>query len=297
MTADPWPIVETHIPIPDILITLHERPNDPFLVTAVNLYKGEEPLRLLRGADDRFAKKPEYNDVVASPTDGKVVAIPKDFSHGYDGMIFLNRAYVETVRIRTVRDSMETVAPYWSRDGRRVVATIVAGGRPTGFVIVDALLRTTRVVTVAGMSKDARLRWAPGGRSLVASHQDGVRFFDLDGRVLRTISGVGVLAGGEDAFSPSGKRFVTQCSSTVEENICVWDARTGRSISRVPTKAEETLGWWDEEHLLCVMADSGEYIVTLMNFSGHIGRVVADVSASAWKKDLYLSYTRRARVT
>ncbi|GAA1001954.1 hypothetical protein GCM10009555_107430 [Acrocarpospora macrocephala] len=289
-----WPVPETHVVVADAGITLHERSEDPVQLTAVVPLKRGEPV-YLRDYGDTFTKRDKFDEIVASPVGDMAVGIPDEFEDGYDHVVFLSRTGDDPIWIRTTERSSNTVTPFWSRDGRRVVMTTEQAGRSTGFVIVDALTKTVRRVPVPGMDRRAVVRWTPDGRSLAAHYGDGVRFYALDGRALRTLPGVGAFANAEDVFSPSGRLFVTYCPSD-EDEACVWDVKTGKNVERVRVTLEDIFGWWDEEHLICAKEDpAARYptYIALVELNGHTARIIADISAATWKKLPYLSYTPR----
>ncbi|MEU0566216.1 hypothetical protein ABZ297_12585 [Nonomuraea sp. NPDC005983] len=87
------------------------------------------------------------------------------------------------------------------------------------------------LITVGGFegtmtARGVVVRWGKNGES-------SVRQYDLTGAVKRTWHVRGRPAGeGLGAFTPSGRRFVTACTSP-EKTACVWDAKTGNAVTRI----------------------------------------------------------------
>lgn len=140
---------------------------------------------------------------------------------------------------------LNTLWPTWSPDGRTLLVNVFEPGfepRSAGVVLIDVPSLRPRfvriekaLITVGGFqwtrdSKGLVVRWGKNGRT-------SVRRYDLEGAVERTRHVRGRPVGhGLGTFSPSGRRFVTACTS-LERSACVWDTATGRAVtaSRPPS--------------------------------------------------------------
>ncbi|MFI6597152.1 hypothetical protein ACIBHX_12895 [Nonomuraea sp. NPDC050536] len=280
------------IEIPHVGVTLHEQPGDPKRVAA---FATDKPY--LRDKDaDTFTAKKGFVELIPAPKGGRAVGLSTTYAGNRDSVIVIGPGPRQSVRIKTVKQPLVTDAPYWTRDGGKVVVTIQRkSGKKwlaQGFVTVDVRARKARTVTVPGVAKDAYFEWSPDGRSLVSSYKDGVRFYRPNGQVERTFTGIGALAGGEDAFSPSGKQLVTYCPARYDEDLCLWDASSGKLGKRVNVQVNRSWGWWDEDHLLAVVKQGGAYQVVALDLQGQTTQVLADITAASWKKnEPYLVYT------
>ncbi|MFB9624431.1 TolB family protein [Nonomuraea helvata] len=151
--------------------------------------------------------------------------------------------------------------PRWSPDGKKLLFTVSLArqdDRSAGVLILDLPDFTPRfikihkaLVTVGGFE------WNQDGTRFLVRHgrlgSTTVRLYDLQGKAVKEYQVRGRPGGdGRGVFSPSGKRFVTACLP-LEKAACVWDAATGKAVTRLPVVAgarPTTLGWYDEKHLL-----------------------------------------------
>lgn len=116
---------------------------------------------------------------------------------------------------RWVRLPAPAWAAYWSPDhGRKVLASLVRSrtgeeAAYPGYVIVDP--GTGRVEATVELDEPALtpFQWAPDGRQVLAAFPDGVRLFDLNGRVTRTVPVSGLIPA-PAAVSPDGERILLQ---------------------------------------------------------------------------------------
>ncbi|GAA3418459.1 hypothetical protein [Streptosporangium vulgare] len=121
----------------------------------------------------------------------------------------------------------------------------------------------------------------------MAEHSGGTRFYGQDGAIRRTLVKTGRPAGGEDAFTPSGRGLMTWCPSSYTEHVCVWDRTSGKLAAKVPgIKPKALWGWWDEKHFIAVIPASGHYQVVLSTLKGKTTRVLAAFSADDWSNKL-----------
>ncbi|NUP22192.1 MAG: hypothetical protein HOZ81_40255 [Streptomyces sp.] len=163
---------------------------------------------------------------------------------------------------RDSRYHLRTGWPTWSPDGARLLVNVFEPGfqpRSAGIVLIDVPSLKARfvriekaLITVGGFqwtrdSDGVVVRWGKNGRS-------AIRQYDLKGAVKRTWHVRGRPSGDAlGTFSPSGRRFVTACTS-LERAACVWETATGKAVARIQVAFSPTwgpvLGWYDERHLL-----------------------------------------------
>ncbi|NUR93242.1 MAG: WD40 repeat domain-containing protein [Nonomuraea sp.] len=271
-------------------ITLHEDSADPLKAVALQA-GGRNYLR----DGDTFAVQRSYYEMVPAPKGGRVAARLQRLFGGHDAVVVTGPGENDRVTIPTVRSPREAGVISWSRDGRKIVTTSFhrVGKKwfPDGFVTIDVARRKAKAVKISGLTKYTVFQWSPDGRYVVGDYTRGMRFYRPDGKIARTFKDVGWRIGGEDTFSPSGKRLATWCPSGYSETYCLWDTATGKLRKRVDASVKEGWGWWDDDHLLAVQKKSGGYQVVALDLKGKATQVVADITSASWKKNHpYLIY-------
>ncbi|WP_156325371.1 hypothetical protein [Nonomuraea sp. SBT364] len=288
------PAAQADLSLPGANVKYHEQSGDPVRLTAYGLGTTGAYLR----TGDRFARQRGLSEAALSPDGRTVAGVPRAYRSGHDALLLTDRATGTTRRIRTVKKPLTASYVSWTRDSRRVALTVErkTGGRwrAAGFTVVDVKAGTARTVTVAGMGAAAGFWWTPGG-NLIATYGTGLRVYSAaDGKVLRTLTGVGPPTGPEDSFSPSGRRMALWCPARFAGQICLADTATGRIAGRIAVEPEALFGWWDESHVIAVMAHRGAYRLAVVGLDGKVGRVLAAVPYRTWAAGLWLSFTRAA---
>jgi hypothetical protein len=290
--------VRVDLPLPGTGgVKYHEKVGDPIQLTAYGL--GTKRTYLRKGT--AFAREKSLSEVSVAPGGRLSAGVPRGYRSGYDVLVVTDRTTGASTRIRTVKKPLTASYASWSRDGTKVALTVeqkVSGKwRVLGFTVVDVAAKTARTVRVPGLSADAGFWWSPDG-NLVARHGTGLRLHrPSDGAIVRTLAGVGLPTGPEDAFSPSGKRLATWCPSRFTEQLCLVDPITGKIAQRVNVRPEALFGWWDESHVVAVMAHRGAYRLSVVDLKGKVTRVLASVPARTWAAGLWVSFTRASSFT
>ncbi|NUO97100.1 MAG: hypothetical protein HOW71_14705 [Nonomuraea sp.] len=272
----------------------HEKSGDPVRLGAYGLGTKHTYLRSATG--DAFTWEKSLAEVSVSP-DGRLTAgVPAAYRAGHDSLVVTDRTTGKTATIRTVKKPMTASYASWSRDGRKVALTVeqkVSGTwRVLGFTVVDVRAGTAATVRVTGLGRRAGFWWSPDG-NLVTMYGTGLRVYrPSDGAVLRTYADVGLPTGPEDSYAPSGRRLTTWCPSRFKEQVCLVDLATGTIAQRVAVKPEALFGWWDDSHLIAVMAAGTGYRLSVLDLTGKTTRVLAGVSARTWAADLWVTFSR-----
>ncbi|MGN9845045.1 TolB family protein [Nonomuraea sp. H19] len=271
-----------------------ERAGDPVRLTAYGLGTGRTYLRSAAGGT--FAWEKTLTEVSVAPGGRLAAGVPAAYRSGYDTLVVTDRTTGKSTRIRTVKKPLTASYASWSRDGKKVALTVEQkiGGtwRARGFTVVDVAAKTARTVGISGLSSGAGFWWSPDG-NLVARHGTGLRLYrPSDGAVMRTLAGVGLPTGPEDAFSPSGRRLATWCPSGPKGQLCLADPITGTIARRMSVRPEAVFGWWDESHLITVMAHQGAYRLAVVDLGGKVTRVLAALPARTWAAELWVSFIR-----
>ncbi|MFG1701560.1 TolB family protein [Nonomuraea sp. M3C6] len=276
----------------------HEKTGDPVRLTAYGLGTRRTYLRSTTGPiiGNAFAWEKTLSEVSVSPGGRLAAGVPRAYRSGYDALVVTDRTTGGTTSIRTVKKPLTASYASWSRDAKKVALTVeqkVSGRwRVLGYTVVDVAAKTARTVRISGLSRSAGFWWSPDG-NLVSRYGTGLRVYrPADGTVVRTYAGAGLPTGPEDSFSPSGRRVATWCPSRFKEQLCLVDAATGKIARRVNAKPEALFGWWDESHVIAVMSGKSAYRLSVLDLSGKVTRVLADVPRKTWAADLWLSFTR-----
>lgn len=282
------------LPLPGVSVKYLEKAGDPVRLSSYGLGTKSTYLRARTG--NTFAQQQTLSEAAVSPDAATVAGVPKSYQAGYDSLLLTDRASGKGRRVRTVKKPLAASYISWSRDSKRVALTVEqkVGGkwRAVGFTVVDVVTGTARTVRPAGLDGAADFWWSPGG-DLVARFGDGLRTYRAsDGATLRTFAGVGLPTGPEDAYSPSGSRLTTWCPSRFKEQLCLVNPATGKIASRVAVSPEMLFGWWDESHVIAVMAHQGAYRLSVVDLTGKVTRVLAGIPSQTWKASLWLTFHR-----
>ncbi|MFF3438362.1 serine/threonine protein kinase [Streptosporangium sp. NPDC002721] len=272
--------------IPGTKITLRENPSDTEHVTTYRDSRenaGGSPVFLRRDDTAEFRFLGTFMTAVAAPGGARVVVNPdnKFMLEGFDLIRLVDPKGEPEVQIRTVDTPLMTSSPHWDRDGRRILLTIYEGfedeQRSRGFVIVDAASRTARVFRVRDDDHRSDYIWGADAASVVHAGPDGsVRFYRLDGTLLRTVPKLGKLVINDVRATPLGTVFTTRCHEKPQD-VCVWDAATAKREAVVPIRKGTTFsGWMGDRHFLGTVTEGKTMKVVLLDLRGKVVRVLAD---------------------
>ncbi|MEV0967190.1 serine/threonine-protein kinase [Microtetraspora glauca] len=278
--------------LPGVRATLYEHPTDPMTLiyyevedTAKNTWINY-PRNSRTGS---FTKSTKYWQQSISP-DGTLSAgrnknYTDDDFHGID---IVTRATGKVRTVKTVKSPLTYEYAEWTRDGGRLLLSIRNPGGSTwttkGFVVIDIATGKARVKQINDPAiKEGRFYWS-GDETMVATYfqsgkKSGVRFYDLDGEIVRTLDHVGTPYNTSSGlFSPSGESIVTDCPDATSK-VCVWDATSGTETTRFGSDCSKVLGWWDTAHVFCwTTPSSGKASVIVVDLDGATVRTLLDTS-------------------
>ncbi|WP_327086242.1 hypothetical protein OIE66_28385 [Nonomuraea sp. NBC_01738] len=283
------------VPLPGTGVTLQERADDPVRLAAYGFGTGRTYLRAVSG--DTFARQHGFSEVAVAPDGRRAAGVPGSYRSGWDSVVVTDRVTGKSSRIRTVKKPQTASYASWSRDGTKIALTVerksAGKWRATGFTVVDVTTGLARTVSVPKVAAGAGFWWSPDG-NLVAEYRDGLRYYrPADGKVVRTHPGAGLPTGPEDSFSPSGRRLATWCPAKYTEQLCVADPATGAITRRVKVKPEALFGWWDEDHVIAVLAYRKAYRLAVVDLSGATTRVLGGIPAKTWGARYWMGFTRK----
>ncbi|MFI6734458.1 serine/threonine protein kinase [Nonomuraea sp. NPDC050451] len=268
--------------IPDTRITLYENPADPIWVSSYHDQRNGTgyPSYVRDPATGTFGYFGGWEEPIVSPGGGYVASLSATRFRApeFETLRIRDRVTGQDRQLRTVDKPATLFRPNWSADGRRWLATVIEDqeqDRVVGFAVVDPAAGTVKLTKVAG-GNDVRFGWGADGKSVLYGMPGGaVRVVDLEGRPVRTFTGVGELYEGGVARTTLGLIFSTKCPD-ISVNVCFWDAENGakKGVARLP-KGGAYHGWLDDAHFLAGMPDGKNTDVVLADATGRTVRKLA----------------------
>ncbi|GAA3445056.1 hypothetical protein GCM10018955_44940 [Planomonospora venezuelensis] len=285
-TAAVWEKVEkpnSEVKLDGTSITVHEHPSDPVKIVSYLLTK--RPFTsYLRERSGTFRKLAPGDEVVPSP-DGTLVALHpwlKFLDSDHDQVKLSRPSTGEQFTVTTVKQPLQTIAPVWSRDGSRLLLSILDRDKEliSGFVLIDPASRTATAVETEYIDDISRpFAFMPDGR-IARGFSDGKRIgvnvYDTTGRVVRSMHWVGNPLS-TTWFSPSGAVFATICPKN-DGTFCVWNTKTGDRRATVPAASgAHWAGWFNEQHVILQVPHKKGTRFQIVDLTGTVVRVLADV--------------------
>ncbi|GAB2915036.1 protein kinase [Nonomuraea fastidiosa] len=269
-------------------ISLYESPSDAIVLTSYEVKDAKKDDWIDYARDSlrgKFTKYAGNMESLVSP-DGRYLAsrgrqyTPDD----HDFIVITDRRTGQRHTIKTVKSPLDGIIMRWSKDGGTILLSIAreVGDELTypGFMLVDVATKRVRRVGVSDTAVRRNMFAFDGdnvGTVNVYGPEDNLnlRFFDPQGRVVRSQEKIGTLPAGttEDIFSPSGKAYVTNCPDGTYNDHCIWDAATGKRLHTFYSDCDEVLGFYDDKHLYCWENDNGANAeVQVVDFKGKLVR-------------------------
>jgi predicted Ser/Thr protein kinase len=291
------------IDLPGSSITVQENDSDPIKLTSYSLDGGKRVYIRPRG-ENSFTRTTRFFEYAVGG-DGRW-ALGTDTMYtadGYSTVSLVDRVTGRTTMIRMSRAPVYPAFPQWSPDGTKVLVTLneavgdTGTTRGYGYAIIDVARKKAGVVHVVEKDVgDWTYFWRGDGNAVgtwtLNAGTRRVRFYDLEGAVLRTLPDVGApLTVEGDDVSPSGTLFMTRCPNASAQ-ICVWTG-DGQARARFSFPTDRLIGWYDDQHVVGWRKRGEGYEAVVVDFQGQATRVLATAEAGEYKKQ-YLRYTRGA---
>jgi hypothetical protein len=282
---------------------LYEDPADPLALTSYKIQNAGAPGQVGYARDSLtgdFTKYQDQSEAVVSPN-GRYLAVHgvSAGDYGYDTVTIVDRETGKQSTVRTVQQPRTAAIGRWSKDSARLLLAIQRGtgeNRTTeGFVILTV---KDLAADVVGNDDSAVNRspygWAGSTGGTVAVAGDGdqrsLRFYDTDGKQVRSIDGVGKVPDTMDFFSPSGALFVTDCPDGTPNTQCVWNTESGQRTGTITSTCDRVLGWYDESHLYCWEPAGTGRRVSVIDLQGRPVRTLLEAPAGA---TIEVTFTRK----
>ncbi|WP_310741904.1 protein kinase domain-containing protein [Microbispora sp. H13382] len=290
---------------------LHEHPSDPVAVAAYRVTDAKGRLRGLYTRSSpgaKFRKWTGYFQVEVSPDGRYAAGLPTEFTDGYDSVDVIDLETGDVRKTLTVRQPLQGTNIQWSRDGRRILLTLIMFTGSTevtskGFIVAEVGEPKARVVTVADPAiAHSTFTWDARDKGVVAltgtGGTRGIRFFSAAGTAVRDMAAgavaetvradeVGVL------FAPSRRSFLTACAGPAR-TYCVWDAATGRELRRFTANCQYVYAWFGDEHVVCqATGDGDDDAIVVAGLNGQTVRTILTADDATMERKLEISFQFR----
>jgi len=173
---------------------------------------------------------PEYSfglDIIPSPTED-LFALENGLS-----IAILNGGTGEIIKLlEGNRQDIPLGEIAWSPDGKQVAAG------NNGEIIVWDVNTGQQIHNIAGHQPLPGLSWMPDGETLVGliSPDGSLNAVNLDGKILFSLYGFGMVNGYSSTFSWEGNQLLTYEGT----QVTYWDTLSGRILKQQPTTAQPT---------------------------------------------------------
>ncbi|GAA2211157.1 hypothetical protein GCM10009850_066160 [Nonomuraea monospora] len=287
ITTAPAPPAGRPLTLPGTSVKLEERDGDPIRLASYTVDSGKR-LYVRKFATGQFAPDLRYFEYALDPATNMALGTDVDYSAD----LYSTVSIVDHVsdRSRVVPLSPKPIfptTPRWSPDGKYGLVTLYKGSdgdsAEYGFGIIDVAAGTGRAFEIGDAGAgEWRFFWDAGGRSVGTWTGGRMRFYDLNGKAVRTLSGVGtpVWVEGDDV-SPSGTRFLAHCTPAGTA-LCARTTSGGDAQPiRIPVTSNRLIGWWDDDHLAVWRSRGAGYEAVVVDLSGQVGRVLATAPEKA----------------
>ncbi|NRQ39855.1 hypothetical protein HII36_49710, partial [Nonomuraea sp. NN258] len=283
------------ITLPGTSVRITENDSDPLKLTSYTADAGKR-LYVRRAGGDAFVRDTRHFEYALRGDGVKALAVDADY--GADGQATVSVVDHWTGAKRTVEVSRQPVfptTPRWSPDGAYGLVTLYKGAAgnavPHGFAVIDAERGTARAHQVGEPGAgEWRFFWDAGGRAVGTWAGGRMTFYDLDGRLLRTLPAAGtpVWVEGENV---AGGRFLAHCDAS-GKTICVRSTSGGDAAPRVvPFAGDSLIGWWDDDHLAVWRPAGGGYQAVVIDLAGQVTRVLATAADAAEFRRMSFRYS------
>ncbi|MFC5832517.1 serine/threonine protein kinase [Nonomuraea insulae] len=275
------------ITLPGTSVRVEEHDADPIKLASYTLDSGKR-LYVKKHATGAFALDTRYFEYALSPGGDQALGTDVDYTTDLFATVsIIDHATDEKRVVKLSPKPIYPTTPRWSPDGRYGLVTLYKGTAGDtaeyGFGIIDVAAGKGRAFEIKDKGAGRwRFFWDAGGEAVGTWVGSEMRFYDLDGKLLRTLSDVGspVWVEGDDV-SPSGTRFLAHCTAA-GTTLCARPTSGDDTGSvTVPFTANRLIGWWDDEHLAVWRTKGSGYEAVVVDLSGEVSRVLATAPQKA----------------
>ncbi|MFI7144877.1 protein kinase [Nonomuraea sp. NPDC050022] len=298
-TPTPSPDQSTRtIALPGTSVEIRENGSDPIKLASYSL-NGGKGVYIRRAASDDFTLDNHYFEYALDADGARALATDVDYSG--DGYSLVSIIDHRTGAKRTVKLSTRPVfptTPRWSPDGKLGLVTLFkdTGGKSVeyGYGVIDVARGTGKVYQVKEKGAgEWRFFWDAGGQAVGTWVGGRMKFYDLDGNALRTLSSAGspVWVEGDDV-SPSGGLFLSHCTAAGGAVCARPTTGGGGTPVTIPFVTNRLIGWWDDQHLAVWRAKGAGYEAVVIDLKGQVIRVLATAAKRAEFDKMGMRFSR-----
>ncbi|MEV0615923.1 protein kinase [Nonomuraea sp. NPDC050404] len=286
------------ITLPGTSVTIEERDGDPIRLASYTLENGRR-LYVRKQNSRAFTRENRYFEYAPNPVANLALATDVDYSDDLFATVSLiDRAGGARRVVKLSPKPVYPTTPRWSPDGRYGLVTLYKGTDGSavehGFGIIDATTGEGSAFEIKDRGAgEWRFFWDAGGKAVGTWSGGAMRFYDLNGKLVRTLPGVGspVWVEGDDV-SPSGSRFLAHC--TAQGTTLCARSTSGHDTGAVtiPVATNRLIGWWDDERLAVWRAKGAGYEAVVIDLTGKVERVLAKAPDRAELDRMGLRFSR-----
>ncbi|MFI7700843.1 serine/threonine protein kinase [Nonomuraea sp. NPDC049480] len=298
--ATPAPTAPTtrSIALPGTSVRIQETDADPVKLASYTVNSGKR-LYVRKHATNAFTTDSRYFEYALDAKTNRALGTDVDYTTDYFATVSIIDHVTGTRRIVKVSPKpVFPTTPRWSPDGRHGLVTLYKGTEGNaaeyGYGIIDVSGEKGRAFEIKEKGAgEWRFFWDAGGQAVGTWVGGKMKFYDLNGKLVRTLPDVGspVWVEGDD-ISPSGNRFLAHCTSA-GTSLCA--RSTSGDDTRpvtVPFASNRLIGWWDDDHLAVWRTRNAGYEAVVIDLSGRVSRVLATAPDKAEFDKMGFRFTR-----
>ncbi|MEV4168953.1 serine/threonine-protein kinase [Nonomuraea sp. NPDC049709] len=286
-SASATPGATRSVTLPGTSVRIQESDTDPIRLASYTLDGGRR-LYVRKHATGEFAPDTRFFEYALDPGTNLALGTDVDYSAGS----FATVSVVDHVtgRKRVVELSPKPIfptTPRWSPDGKYGLVTLFKGTEGNtedyGYGIIDVTYDKGRVFEIKERGAGQwRFFWDAGGRAVGTWAGGTMTFYDLNGKLLRTLPDAGspVWVEGDDV-SPSGGRFLAHCTPEGTSLCARSTSGDDAGAVTIPVASNRLIGWWDDDHLAVWRAKGTGYEAVVVDLAGRVRRVLATAPGKA----------------
>jgi serine/threonine protein kinase len=298
-TPTPTP-TSREVRLPGTSVEIQEREGDPIGLASYTVDRGKR-LYVRKHGSGTFTPDTRYFEYALDPKTNLALGTDVDYSTDFFATVSIIDHVTGTKRV--VKLSPKPVfptTPRWSPDGKYGLVTLYKGAAGNtveyGYGIIDVSSDKGRAFQVKEEGAgEWRFFWDVGGRSVGTWVGGKMKFYDLNGKLVRTLSDVGspVWVEGDD-ISPSGTRFLAHCTSAGTSLCARSTSGDDTAPVTIPFTSNRLIGWWDDDHLAVWRAKGAGYEAVVIDLSGKVSRVLATAGKKAEFDRMAFRFSRNA---
>ncbi|WP_214326661.1 serine/threonine-protein kinase [Nonomuraea sediminis] len=283
------------IALPGSSVRIQESDADPLKLVSYSIDSGKRVY--VRHGED-FQLNSRYFEYALNSDGTKALATDVDYtSDHYAQVSVIDHGSGAKKSVKLSAAPIFPTTPRWSPDGKLGLVTLYKATTSSsveyGYGIIDIEAGTGQIFEVKEKGAgEWRFFWDADGQSVGTWVSGKMKFFDLKGNPVRSLTDVGspVWVEGDDV-SPTGSRFLAHCTAG-GESICVRPTSGDGTPVVVPFKSERLIGWWDDDHLAAWRAKGTGTEAVVIDLKGQVVKELATASSKTEFDKMGFRYSR-----